>query len=91
MAARDPEQRRELAKLAASARWGRTVNRTQATAPGREAFLKMLEPSPDEVPDPVQRASMARHRLNEHMIKMRRARRRIAPAQPATASGPGSE
>jgi hypothetical protein len=83
MAARDPGDRRELARLAASARWGRTVDRVQATAPAREAFLKMLEPSPDEVPDPVQRASMARHRLNEHMIKMRRARRRSTPAAPA--------
>lgn len=82
MAARDPEQRRELARLAAAERWGKVKDRTAATQTARDSFLKALEPSPEEVPDPAQRRSMAEHRLRAHMMRMRLARRRNQQAKP---------
>ncbi len=80
MAARDPRARREIASLAASSRWAKTVDRTAATAAAREAFLASFEPGP-EVTDPRQRASMTEQAFQAYMIQLRRKRQRIAEAR----------
>lgn len=86
MAARDPETRVLVARIAAAERWGRTSDRSAATAPGRAGlrakYAKEADPDgtlpPDELErriDQLQRAHMLRMSL---AAKNARAARRGA-------------
>lgn len=73
MAANDPAERSELARLAVLSRWAKTKDRTAATQAARDALIATFDPGP-EVPEP-QRTAMIRAGLEAHMIRVRRARR----------------
>jgi hypothetical protein len=74
VAANDPAERSELARLAVLTRWAKTADRTAATKPARDALIAKFDPGP-EVPEP-QRTKMIEAGLKAHMIRMRRARRK---------------
>jgi len=72
------------ARIAAAERWGRTVDRTAATAPARQGMRAKLEyeADPDGVLPPHERARRADQLHHAHMMRMAlasakaRARRR---------------
>lgn len=80
MAANDPAERAELARLAVLSRWAKTKDRTAATQAARDALIARFDPGP-EVPEP-QRSRMTQAGLEAHMIRVRRARRN-QPETPA--------
>jgi hypothetical protein len=73
MPASNPAERREIAELAAHARWSRETNRSTATEPARAGLIGKFDALiPPEVTDPVQRLSMVNHAIAEHLIRARR-------------------
>jgi hypothetical protein len=76
VAAHDPAERSELARLAALSRWAREPDRGTATQAARDAWRARFDPGPD-VPEP-QRTKMIEAGLAAHMLRMRRARARLA-------------
>ena len=75
MAATDPTDRTTIARIAAAERWGRTLDRTAATAPGRAAIRAKLahEADPDGTLDPQERERRVDHLVRAHMLRMSRA------------------
>lgn len=72
----DPEDRKRRARLAAAVRWGKTEDRSAATAPGRAAFEQRFLDEADG--DPVRAASLRAayfHKLTQKSIAARRAAR----------------
>jgi len=80
MPARTPAERREIAELAAHARWSREASQSAAEVP---AYADPLSAAliPPAVTDPVRRASMINHLISAHEI--REARRRRAEQEAA--------
>ena len=78
MAARSPEARILSARIAAAERWGRTADRSAATAPGRAGLRAKFEreADPDGTLDPVERARRADHLQRAHMLRMSLAAKR---------------
>jgi hypothetical protein len=74
MAANDPAERSELARLAALSRWATEPDRAAATQAARDALRARFDPGPD-MPEP-QRSAMIRAGVEAHMLRMRRARRK---------------
>jgi hypothetical protein len=77
-----PEERALRARIAAAERWGRTLDRTAATAPARQGMRSKFEQlaDPDGVLPPHERARRADQLQHAHMLRMAlasaRARRR---------------
>lgn len=67
-------ERRSRAKLAAACRWGRVVDRSEATRPAREAADARFYVGLGHLPGD-ERENVAAHRRREHAMRMRRARR----------------
>jgi hypothetical protein len=94
MAAKTPEERALAARIASAEKWGRTADRTAATAPARAGlrakFEREVDPHGDL--DPAERARRADHLMRAHMLRMslaaKRARRR---AREATAEAEAAE
>jgi len=76
MAAHDPAERTELARLAALSRWAKEPDRLAATQAARETYRARFDPGPD-VPEP-QRSAMIAAGIEAHMLRMRRAKRAVA-------------
>ena len=73
MAAKDPADRILIARIAASARWGRETDPVQATQKARDAFLRrFLDLVPESVVDPEARMRMAEHLRREYMGRLAR-------------------
>lgn len=79
MPALDPAERSELARLAVLTRWSRTKNRTAATQEMRDKFRARFDPGP-EVPEPT-RSKMIAAGVEAHMLRMRRAKAKVAAAR----------
>jgi hypothetical protein len=75
-------ERVQRGRIAANSRWGRTVDRTAATAPGRRAFIEKFEreADPDGTLDPVLRAKLAENlrRAYYQQLSFRSSRARQA-------------
>ena len=77
-------QRVQRGRIAANTRWGRTVDRAAATAPGRRAFIEKFEreADPDGTLDPAVRAKLAENLRRAHYQRLAfhsaRARQRRA-------------
>jgi len=79
MPANDPATRKEIARIAAHTRWGKTVDRTAALQPARDGLIAKFEAQiPAEVTDLVQRANMLEHLLQAHYLRMQEAAKRAA-------------
>lgn len=85
MAASDPAERSELARLAVLSRWAKTKDRTAATQAARDGLMAKFDPGP-EVPEP-QRSKMIRAGLEAHLIRVRRARQARRQAQVSKLAG----
>lgn len=72
MAARTPEERSLLAQVAAAERWGRTDDRTAATAPARAGlrakFAREIDPDGTLPSDELERR--IDHLMRAHMLRM---------------------
>jgi len=75
VAATDPTDRTTIARIATAERWGRTLDRTAATAPGRAAIRAKLarEADPDGTLDPQERERRVDQLVRAHMLRMSRA------------------
>ena len=74
-------QRSQRARLAAQTRWGRTPDRTAATAPARDKFTRMFADQVDaEFPDaaPEQRAALIESRRSAYFTRLAYQRSRSA-------------
>lgn len=95
MAARSPEDRTLVAQIAAATRWGRTPDRTAATAPARAGlrakFAREIDPSGTLEPAELERRVDSL--VHAHMLRMslrakasrRKARELTAAAEAAEA------
>ena len=74
MASRDPEDRALVARIAAAERWGRTVDRSAATAAARNGLLSKFEreADPDGVLSVTERRTRAESLRRAHMLRMSR-------------------
>lgn len=72
MPAKDPEDRSIVAQIAAAERWGRTTDRTAATAPARAGlrakYARQVDPDGTLDPAEVERRVEQLHRA--HMLRM---------------------
>lgn len=93
-----PEERVLRAKLAVNARWAKTPDRSQATAPARAAFDQrfLREVDPENKLDPTERAKRAANARAAHYARMtlrssiaRRKRAEAAAPDPVDADGSG--
>jgi phage FluMu protein gp41 len=86
MPARTPEDRSLVAQIAAAERWGRTPDRTAATAPARAGlrakFARQVDPHGTLDPAEVERR--VDHLVHAHMLRMslkaKAARRKVKEA-----------
>jgi hypothetical protein len=91
LAARDPDERSLIARVAAAERWGRTADRTAATQPARDGhrakFRRQVDP--DGTLDPIERERRVDALMTAHLLRMSlaarraraRARRKAEPAE----------
>lgn len=72
MPARTPEDRTLVAQIAAAERWGRTPDRTAATAPARAGLRAKFarEIDPDGTLDPVELERRVDSLQRAHMLRM---------------------
>jgi hypothetical protein len=72
MPARTPEERSLISQIATAERWGRTTDRTAATAPARAGRRAKLarEVDPDGKLDPVERERRVDSLMRAHMLRM---------------------
>ena len=72
MPSRDPESRVLVAQIAAAERWGRTTDRTAATAPARAGLRAKFarEVDPDSTLDPVELERRVDSLMRAHMLRM---------------------
>jgi hypothetical protein len=85
MPARTSEDRSLIAQIAAAERWGRTADRTEATAPARAGLRAKFarEIDPNNLLDPIERERRVDSLVHAHMLRMSRA----AKAARASKSG----
>lgn len=71
----DPRDRSVVAQIAAAERWGRTADRTAATAPARAGLRAKYarEVDPDGRLDPAELERRVDSLMRAHMLKMSRA------------------
>ena len=80
-------------QIAANTRWGRTRDRTAATAPGRRAFIEKFEreADPDGTLNPAERAKLAENLRRAYYQKLAfrsaRARQRAKEGRTAAFTG----
>jgi hypothetical protein len=72
MSARTPEDRSLVAQIAAAERWGRTPDRTAATAPARAGLRAKYarEVDPDNQLDDAERERRVDSLMRAHMLRM---------------------
>ena len=89
MPARSPADRTVIAQIAAAERWGRTADRSAATAPARAGLRAKFarEVDPNGVLDPAELERRVDHLVRAHMLRMSRA---AAQARRAKAGGRGA-
>ena len=98
MPARSPEDRTLIAKIASAERWGRTVDRTAATAPARAGlrakYAREIDPAGTLPADELEKR--VESLVRAHMLRMsraaqaaRRAKRGDALAATSTAATGG--
>lgn len=86
MAAKDPERRVLIARIAAAERWGRVADRAKATAPARTGLRLKFEREidPDGTLEPAELERRVNHLVRAHMLRMSlaasAARGRVAEA-----------
>lgn len=75
MPSSDPRDRSVVAQIAAAERWGRTNDRTAATAPARAGLRARFarEADPNGVLDPIELERRIDHLMRAHMLRMSRA------------------
>jgi hypothetical protein len=82
-----PTDRSTVAKIAAAERWGRTPDRTAATAPARAGlrakFAREADPEGRLAPDELERRVDSLYRA--HMLRMSRAAAKARASKKATA------
>lgn len=68
----NPEHRSIVAQIAAAERWGRTPDRTAATAPARAGLRAKFarEVDPDNTLDPAERERRIDSLARAHMLRM---------------------
>jgi hypothetical protein len=83
-----PEDRVLIAKLAAAERWGRTPDRTAATAPARAGLRAKFarEVDPGGSLDPVERERRVDSLVRAHMLRMSLAAKAARAAKSGRAS-----
>jgi hypothetical protein len=88
VSAKDPQDRALIARLAANERWGRTADRTAATAPARQGLRAKFarEIDPDGTLDP---AELERRVSQLHRAHMQRLSLLAKNARRARAAGGG--
>jgi hypothetical protein len=94
MAASNPEDRALIARIAAADRWGRTPDRTAATAPARAGLRAKFaaEADPDGVLSPAELERRVDQLMHAHMMRMsRKARIARAAARKATTDAETAE
>jgi hypothetical protein len=72
MPARSPEERSLVAQIAAAERWGRTADRSAATAPARAGLRAKYarEVDPDNQLDDAERERRVDSLMRAHMLRM---------------------
>ena len=94
MPSRDPDERVLVARIAAAERWGRTTDRTAATARARAALWQSFldKADPDHVLDMNERTKRALNLEKAHMTRLAlraaQARRREREAREAATTTP---
>jgi hypothetical protein len=75
MPAASPSDRSVIAQIAAAERWGRTPDRTAATAPARAGLRAKYarEIDPDGTLDSAELERRVDHLMRAHMLRMSRA------------------
>jgi hypothetical protein len=79
----NPEDRALVARIAAAERWGRTTDRTAATAPARAGLRAKFarEVDPDNQLDDADRERRIDSLVRAHMLRMSRAAKAARDAQ----------
>jgi hypothetical protein len=99
MPARDPESRSIVAQIAAAERWGRTTDRTAATAPARAGLRAKFvrEVDPEGALEPAELERRVDSLMRAHMLRMslkaktsRRKAAQLTVVEPAEA-GDGND
>lgn len=89
MPAADPADRSIIARIAAAERWGRTVDRTAATAPARVGlrakYAREVDPRGVMPPDELERRVDGL--MEAHMLRMTRAAKKARESRRAKAGG----
>ena len=85
MPSKDPGDRATIAQIAAAERWGRTPDRTAATAPARAGLRAKYarEVDPDGVLSPTELERRVDQLMKAHMLRMTRAAKRARAAKKA--------
>ncbi|MEV0797396.1 hypothetical protein AB0I34_06890 [Kribbella sp. NPDC050281] len=93
MPAKDPQERALIARLAANERWGRTADRTAATAPGRKGLRAKFarEIDPDGTLATTAPAELERRVDQLHRAHMQRLSLLAKQARRRAAAGGGSD
>jgi hypothetical protein len=75
MPSKDPQDRAVIAQIAAAERWGRTNDRSAATAPARAGLRAKFarEADPDGALPPDELEKRVDHLYRAHMLRMSRA------------------
>lgn len=86
MASPDPRDRALIARIAAIERWGRTVDRAAATAPGRDGLRArfLREADPDGVLPSHERERRADELMRAHMLRLARRSAQVRRKKRAT-------
>lgn len=82
MSAQTPEERSLVAQIAAAERWGRTPDRTAATAPARAGLRAKFarQADPEGILSPAERERRVDSLMKAHMLRMSLAAKRARMA-----------
>lgn len=89
MPSRDPDDRVTVARIAAAERWGRTSDRTAATAPARAGLRAKFarEVDPNGTLSPAELEQRVDSLVRAHMLRMSLAAKRARAARRVRAVG----
>lgn len=92
----DPESRKTIAQIAAAERWGRTKDRTAATAPARAGlrakFAREIDPDGTlAASDPAELERRIDHLVRAHMLRMSLASKNARAAKAKATAAPTGE
>lgn len=93
MPARTPQERILIAQIAAAERWGRTPDRTAATAPARAGLRAKFarEIDPESNLDPAELERRVDQLLRAHMLRMSLKARNARRDRAGASAVPGRE